>query len=125
VDPDAADWTTPTATTSPSGLALVDIHEDAAGNDNENLNDEYLVFANRGEGAVNLTGWTVTDAAGHSSTFGTYSLSPGERVTLYTGSGTDTASARYWNASGAVWNNGGDTVTVRTSADEVALKWAY
>ena len=125
VAPDAADWATPTATTSPSGLALVDIHEDAAGNDNENLNDEYLVFANRGEDALSLSGWTVTDAADRSYTFGTYSLAPGERVTLYTGSGTDTETARYWGASGAVWNNGGDTVTVRTSAGDVALQRAY
>ncbi|WP_276249683.1 lamin tail domain-containing protein [Haloarcula rara] len=125
VDPEAADWTTATATTSPSGLALVEIHEDAAGNDNENLNDEYLVFANRGEDALNLTGWTVTDAAGHSYTFGIYSLGPGERTTLYTGSGSDNATARYWGASGAVWNNDGDRVTVRTSGGDVVLQRAY
>ncbi|MDS0282177.1 lamin tail domain-containing protein [Haloarcula onubensis] len=124
-DPDAADWTTPTATASPSGLALVEIHEDAAGNDNENLNDEYLVFANRGDQSLALSGWTVTDAAGHSYAFGEYSLAPGERVTLHTGSGTDTATARYWGASGAVWNNGGDTVTVRTDGGDVALQRAY
>ncbi|WP_324665227.1 lamin tail domain-containing protein [Haloarcula sediminis] len=125
VDPDAADWETPTATTSPSGLALVEIHEDAAGNDNENLNDEYLVFANRGDSELNLTGWTVTDAAGRNHTFRNYSLAPGERVTLYTGSGTDNRTARYWGASGAVWNNDGDTVTVRTSGGAVALRRAY
>ena len=122
VDPD---WETVTATASPGGLALVEIHEDAAGNDNENLNDEYLVFANRGESAIALGGWTVTDAAGRSYTFGNYSLAPGERVTLYTGSGTDTATARYWGASGAVWNNDGDTVTVRAGGGEVALRRAY
>jgi len=124
-DPDEADWTTPTATASPSGLALVEIHEDAAGNDNENLNDEYLVFANRGDAAVSLSDWTVTDAAGKQYTFRNYTLAPGERVTLYTGSGTDTATARYWGASGAVWNNGGDTVTVRTDGGNVALQRAY
>ena len=125
VDPDSADWTTPTATTSPSGLALVEIHEDAAGNDNENLNDEYLVFANRGEEVLSLSGWTVTDAAGKEYTFRNYSLAPGERVALYTGSGADTEIARYWGASGAVWNNGGDTVTVRASDGDVALQRAY
>ncbi|WP_277542782.1 lamin tail domain-containing protein [Haloarcula laminariae] len=125
VDPDAADWETPTATTSLSGLALVEVHEDAAGNDNENLNGEYLVFANRGDGDLNLTGWTVTDAAGRAYSFRNYSLAPGERVTLYTGSGTDNRTARYWGASGAVWNNDGDTVTVRTSGGDVALRRAY
>jgi len=125
VDPEAADWQTATATASPSGLALVERHEDATGNDNENLNDEYLVFANRGEEAVSLDGWTVTDATGKSYTFRNYTLGPGERVALYTGSGSDDATARYWGASGAVWNNGGDTVTVRTSGGDVALQRAY
>jgi len=124
VDPDAADWETPTATTSPSGLALVEIHEDAGGNDNENLNDEYLVFANRGDDSLELDGWTVTDAAGRSYTFRNYSLAPGERVTLYTGSGTNTETARYWGESGAVWNKGGETVTVRTGGGDVGLQRA-
>jgi len=125
VDPDAADWTTSTATTSPSGLAVVEIHTDAEGNDNRNPNGEYLVFTNRGDDALELSDWTVTDAAGRSYTFGNDSLAPGERLTLYTGSGTDTESARYWGASGAIWNNDGDTVTVRTSGGDVALRRAY
>jgi micrococcal nuclease len=124
-DPDAATWETATATASPSGLALATVHEDAAGNDNENLNDEYLVFANRGDSGRSLDGWTVTDAAGKRYTFRNYSLAAGGRVTLYTGSGTDTASARYWGASGAVWNNDGDTVTVRNDAGSVVIERAY
>jgi len=46
-------------------------------------------------------------------------------VTLHTGSGTDNRTAQYWDASGAVWNNDGDTVTVRTSGGSVALRRAY
>ncbi|MDS0259868.1 lamin tail domain-containing protein [Haloarcula sp. S1CR25-12] len=125
VAPGSATWEPATATASPSGLALTAIHEDAAGNDNENLNDEYLVFANRGDDTLVLTGWTVTDAAGRSYTFGSYALAAGDSVTLYSGSGTDTAGARYWGSGRAVWNNDGDTVTVRTDAGSVALERAY
>jgi len=121
VTPDAA----PTATPSPSGLALAEIHADAEGNDNENLNDEYLVLVNRGDAPINMTGWTVTDAADKRYTFGQYTLDPGSRVTLHTGSGTDTETDRYWGAGSAVWNNGGDTVAVRTADGTVVLERSY
>ena len=124
-DPDAATFETATATVSESGLAIAEVHEDAAGNDNENLNDEYVVFANRGDSDLSLAGWTVSDEAGRSYTFDEVTLAPGERVTLHTGSGTDTDSGRYWGQSGAVWNNDGDTVTVRNAEGVVVAERAY
>jgi len=113
------------ATATDTDLALAEIHGDAAGNDNENLNDEYLVFENRGETDRNLTGWTVTDGAGHGYTVGAVTLAPDEQVTLHTGTGTDTDSDIYWDRSGAVWNNGGDTVTVRNADGAVVLVRSY
>lgn len=124
-DPDAATFETATVTASDSGLALVVVHEDAAGNDNENLNDEYLVFENRGDDALALSGWTVTDGAGQRYTYGDVTLSPGDRVTLHTGTGSDTDGDVYWGRSGAVWNNGGDTVTVRNADGAVVIEQSY
>jgi micrococcal nuclease len=124
-DPDAATFETPTVTASESGLALVEINADAEGNDNENLNDEYLVFENRGDETLDLTGWTVTDEAGRSYTFGEVTLAPDASITLHTGSGTDTDSDVYWGQSGAVWNNGGDTVTVRNADGAVVIEQSY
>jgi len=116
------DWGTP----SESGLVLSTLHYDAAGNDNENLNDEYVVFENRGEEPVALGGWTVRDEAGHTYTFADgFALDPGDPVTLYTGSGTDTATERYWGRSGAVWNNGGDTVTLVDGSGATVLERSY
>ena len=37
-------------------LEVVAIHADAAGNDHENLNDEYIMFENTGGSALDLTG---------------------------------------------------------------------
>ncbi|MBX0296338.1 lamin tail domain-containing protein [Haloarcula nitratireducens] len=125
VDPGSVDRSTPTVTASESGLVVAGVHADAEGNDNENLNGEYVVFANRGDDAISLSGWTVTDGADHRYTFGDYALAPGERVTLYTGSGSDTERERYWGASGAVWNNGGDTITVRDADGTVVLERSY
>lgn len=47
----------------------VAVHADATGNDNENLNDEYVDLTNTGEESLALDGWTVADAAGHEYIF--------------------------------------------------------
>ncbi|WP_410764696.1 lamin tail domain-containing protein [Haloferax sp. DFSO60] len=111
--------------TTAKGLS-VSVVADAPGNDNENLNGEYVRLQNDGDTAFDLSGWTVSDAAGATYTFadGT-TLNPGDRLTLYTGSGTDTATERYWGRSGAVWNNGGDTITITTSDGQTALTYSY
>ncbi len=107
-------------------LSITEIHADAAGNDNYNLNDEYVVFTNSGSETIDLSGWGVSDAAGHTYSFPSdASIAPGSTVTLHTGSGSDTSSDRYWGATGAIWNNGGDTVTVRDSSGTVVATKSY
>lgn len=107
-------------------LSVAGIHADAAGNDNQNLNDEYVVLENTGSETLDLSGWTVSDEVGHTYTFPDgQSLAPGETVTLHSGSGTDTASDIYWDASGAVWNNGGDTVSVRDKGGTLIASKSY
>lgn len=109
-----------------SGLSIAEVHADASGNDNNNLNDEYVVFENTGSEALDLSGWTVSDEAGHTYTFPSgASLASGATVTLHTGSGTDTSSDRYWGQSGAVWNNGGDTVTVTDDTGTLVTSTSY
>ena len=104
-----------TADVDSPDLRVVDVHADAEGRDGDHLNDEYVVFENAGERTLDLSGWTVRDEAGHEYTFGDVTLAPGERLTLHTGSGTATATDRYWGSDGPLWNNDGDTVTVETA----------
>jgi competence protein ComEC len=107
-------------------LAIQTIHADAAGDDRENLNDEYIVFENTGDEALALGSWTVEDEVGKQYTFPTeFTLEPGATVTVRTGSGTDTETELYWDAGSPVWNNGGDTVIVRTSEGERVLMEEY
>ena len=115
---------TATATASDAGIA-VSVHEDAAGNDNENLNDEYVTLTNRGESPLDLEGWIVADEAGHRYEFGAVTLDPGASLRLHTGSGEDTGTDVYWGRSGAVWNNDGDTVTVRAANGTVVAERSY
>ncbi|WP_367176697.1 lamin tail domain-containing protein [Haloarcula rubripromontorii] len=114
-----------TITESPGGLAIAEIHSDAAGNDNENLNDEYLTLTNTGDEPLDLSGWTVSDAVGHRYTFASLTLVPNGSVTLYTGRGIDSGTERYWGRNGAVWNNDGDTVSVRNASGETVLRQSY
>ncbi|WP_416839672.1 lamin tail domain-containing protein [Haloferax sp. DFSO52] len=104
----------------------VSVVADAPGNDNDNLDEEYVTLRNDGDEQLDLSGWTIADAAGATYTFadGT-ELPAGGTLTLYTGTGTDSANERYWGRSSAVWNNGGDTVTVRNATGDVVLSYTY
>ncbi|QLH78543.1 lamin tail domain-containing protein [Halosimplex rubrum] len=111
--------------TSESGLTVERVHTDAAGNDHENRDDEYVVFGNDGDGSLALGGWTVADEADHTYAFPTgFTLAVGKTVTLRTGSGTDTDDTLYWGSDSAIWNNGDDTVVVERSGETV-LRHAY
>lgn len=100
-------------------------HYDAEGNDHYNLNDEYVVLRNNGSVSVYMTGWTVFDKANHVYTFSTFVLGSGASVTLYTGSGTDTATELYWWSGRAIWNNDGDTLYLWDASDHLVLTYSY
>ncbi len=117
---------TPTTTDGDGTLELAAVNADAEGDDRENLNDEYLVFTNTGDAPLDLSGWTVRDAAGATYTFPDgVTLGPGDRLTLHTGSGTDTETDLYWGSGSPIWNNGGDTVRVTNSQGEEVLSETY
>jgi competence protein ComEC len=102
------------------------IHADAAGDDAENLADEYVVVTNRGSEPVDLSGWVLTDESGARYTFPSNTvLAPGDSLTVRTGDGTDTATDRYWDAGRPVWNNDGDTVTLLRPDGGVVVEVSY
>jgi micrococcal nuclease len=125
-----ADWTPVPTTADPGGGAAnatplpdggaalaVAVTADAPGDDRENLNGESVALTNEGATTLDLSGWTVRDEADHVYRFpeGT-TLAPGATLTLYTGSGADDDGDYYWGQSRPVWNNDGDTVTVRDAS---------
>ncbi|OYR42346.1 competence protein [Halorubrum sp. Ib24] len=115
-----------TAADSNRTLAVAAINADAAGDDRENLNDEYVVFENAGDETLDLSGWTVEDEAGKRYEMPDgVTLAPGETLTLRTGSGTDTETDLYWGAGSPVWNNGGDTVIVENATGDRVLAESY
>ncbi len=108
-------------------ISIAQIHEDASGNDYNNLDDEYVVFENTGTGSIDLSGWTVEDEVAHTYSFPSgFTLDAGAQVTLHTGTGSDTSTDLYWGKTGsAVWNNGGDTVSVYDDSDALYTSKSY
>ncbi len=99
-------------TASTAALAFGMIRYDADGNDNNNLNDEWVEITNSGTVAVDMTGWVLKDeSASHRFNFpASYRIGARGTVRIYTGCGTDTAQELYWcNTGSAIWNNSGDT----------------
>lgn len=98
---------------------------DAPGDDNENLNEEYVCFVNQGQIAAVMDGWQVRDEADRVYIVSTFTLGPGESVKLRTGSGVNTATDLYWGLGRAVWNNDGDVVSLYDAAGILVHQYTY
>lgn len=112
-DAGAGMWAADACGSATSGAEVVidAVHFDADGDDNGNLNDEWVRITNRGGSAVDLTGWVLKDtSATHRYSFPSgFVLDASASVTVRTGCGTDSAAELHWcNEGSAVWNNSGD-----------------
>jgi len=104
---------------------IVDVTYDGDAISN-NPNDETVVILNGSPAPLDMTGWTLRDTRGHVYTFGTFTLPLDGQVTLYTGKGRDTASARYWGqTSGVLDNTGPETITLRDASGTLIDAYPY
>lgn len=106
-------------------LALYTLNYNAPGNDNQNLNQEYIVFRNKCNQTLDLSGWRVSDARNNTYIFPNLTLDPKDKLTLHTGSGNDTQHDLYWGRGRAVWNNQGDTLLTWDSSGRLLLNHTY
>ena len=109
-----------------SDISIDYVHYNAVGNDEENLNDEYIVLVNNNQKPIDLSGWSIRDNHGNQFDFplGFY-LNPETSVTVYTGLGTNITTALYWNHGTPVWNNDGDTVKVYNEKNIIVATFSY
>ncbi len=117
-------------TVYPDCIGILYFHWNAEGNDNYNLNDEYVTFRNSCSLSIDMTGFTIKDEATHIDAFPEFELSSQGSVTLHTGSGTNTHTDFYWGRSGgqsgaAVWNNNGDTLYMRDKEGNLVISYTY
>jgi Lamin Tail Domain len=76
---------------------------------NTSLNAEWIQLRNKCSTSRSLTNAKIKDVAGHTYTFGSYTLGGGKYVKVHTGKGTNTTTDRYQGRSWYVWNNDKDT----------------
>lgn len=86
-----------------------------------NLNIEAVMVSNQSNLARNLQGWRLESSGGSGYTFGNVSLFPGGGIVLYSGDGTDTSVALYWERPTAVWRSGDFARLLTPSGETVSL----
>ena len=83
---------------------------DAPGDDNQNLNEEYVCFTNQSDRPVDMTGWSVNKRPNTWYTFPEFILKPEASISLHTGKEVDTDTNLYWDSARAIWRSTHDTV---------------
>jgi micrococcal nuclease len=97
---------------SDAELGIAELEHDPPGDDSRNLNQEWIVIRNEGSGPVDLSGWGIRDESARNRYLfpDSFTLAPGETVTVRSGCGDDSGTDLYWCSVGAaIWNNDGDT----------------
>ena len=114
-----------TATPTPTErLKVTRFHANAAGFDQQNLNDEYVAIMNLGPD-LEIGGWTVRDRADHKYVFPAYRWPTGVELRLHTGAGDNGEGVFYWNSSSPIWNNTGDTLWLEDADGGTVLTHSY
>lgn len=109
-------------------VRIYEIYYDSPGTDtrtNTSLNGEWIRLRNVCSTGKSLTGWTIKDVAGHKYTFSTYTLKAYGYVKIHTGSGTNTATDRYWRSGSYIWNNDKDTAYLRNASLTLIASCSY
>ena len=111
-------------------LSVDFFHFNAAGDDNYNLNDEYLVLENSCPYEIDMQDWTIKDeSSSHLYTFSDFKFKAESQVTVFSGFGKNSNSELYWGRSSgdyaAIWNNNGDTLFLRDNEGNLVLTESY
>jgi micrococcal nuclease len=103
-----------------SRIQILGLRCEAPGDDNKNLNGEYVLVNNISNKSAGLAGWKIYDRGrNHVYTFPAgFKLSPHRSVRVHAGKGKPKPGELYWGQGSSVWNNpaSGDTATLRNRA---------
>ena len=88
--------------------------------------DEYVEFKNFGTSTVTLTGWTLRDKASHIFHFPAGAKMTKNKVCrVYTNQVHTSTCGFDYHSKSAIWNNDGDTATLKDGAAKVVSKYTY
>jgi hypothetical protein len=103
-----------------SSVFISAVQFNAPGDDTKNLNGEWVRLTNRGDGAVLLTSWTLSDRGSTEPyRLPAFLLLPGSSVTVYTGSGVLNDTSLFMGRAGPLWGNSGDLATLRDGSGNI------
>lgn len=93
------------------------------------LNGEYVTIKNACSYSCDLSSWSISDASSHVYTFPSFILASQGQFTLYSGAGVNSATELYWNSPfypcKAIWNNDGDSLTLKNQNNEIIFTYSY
>jgi len=111
------------------GAAVVFINEILANEAGSDVNGEFVELVNSGGTAADLSGWTLSDAAGLRHTFASgTSLAAGKAITVFgaaAGIPTGTVNAVAASTGGLTLGNSGDTVTLKNASGTTVSTTTY
>jgi len=106
-------------------ISISDFNWDAIGNDNENLNGEFVYLKNNCNMAINMADWTLKNSGTKIYKFGKFFLAPEQSVKIRSGCGSDSGAELFWCGKKAIWNNNGDALYLRDSQGLLVLSESY
>jgi hypothetical protein len=87
--------------------------------------DEFVEIWNDDKTPIQLKNWTLSDAASHVFTFPSFVIQPNQTCRIYTNQ-VYSQWCRFSYGSGTViWNNGGDTATLRDGNGTLIDEYSY
>jgi len=107
------------------GVFIASVNYDAAGDDRQNLNDEYLVIFNAGPGTENLSGWTLSGPTQIPYIFGPFLLPPDGQIILHTGNGTPSGDDLFRDLTSPVLGNQGGRLDLSNSEGSVVSSFSW
>jgi cardiolipin synthase A/B len=87
--------------------------------------DEYVQIQNMDTVSIQLQGWTLSDAANHVFTFPNFFIQPGQVCRVYTNENHPEWCGFNYGSGSAIWNNTGDTASLRNSNGVLIDMYTY
>jgi hypothetical protein len=107
-------------------VIICQVQFDPEGDDNLDLNKEWVKICNNSDMDIDMSGWTLENNVGAYFEFPEgFVIRAGSFVFVYTGSGANSEVALYWGSPVERWNNSGDVATLRDAEGNVVDEYEW
>jgi hypothetical protein len=107
-------------------VTICQVQFDPEGDDNANLNQEWVKICNNSDTDIDMSGWSLENNVGAYFEFPEgFVIQAGSFVFVYTGSGANSEVALYWGSPVERWNNAGDVATLRDAEGNVVDEYEW